>query len=125
MVHLLLLRITQRCVVLVIFILSLVVFFFFLFLVIIIVIVVPIVIVIIQKKLLSFCHCFLSVFSRRYPNYDLEGLLLLRNVLRRVVSWLLLRQHISWRHLIDGQTSNALVGCVARTNHLKFRNRRE
>jgi hypothetical protein len=44
----------------------------------------------------------------------------LRNVLRRVGLWLRLRWHIPWCKLTSGLTSNALAGCAARMNHLKF-----
>jgi hypothetical protein len=60
-----------------------------------------------------------------YHDHDLKGVLLLRNILRRVVLWLLLRRHISWRNLTDWLTSSALAGCAARMNYLKFGNMRE
>jgi hypothetical protein len=49
----------------------------------------------ILQQLLSFCCCFLSVLSCRYDDHDLKGLLLLRNVPRRLMLRLLLRRHIS------------------------------
>jgi hypothetical protein len=79
----------------------------------------------ILQQLLSFCCCFLSVLSCRYDDHDLKGLLLLRNVPRRLMLRLLLRRHISWHQMTDWQMSSALAGCVARTNHLKCGNRRE
>jgi hypothetical protein len=63
--------VTQRSVVFIIFAFSLVAFFFFFFLMI---------IIIILWQLLS----FLSVFSCWYRDHDLEGILLLKNMLRRV-----------------------------------------
>jgi uncharacterized membrane protein YhaH (DUF805 family) len=66
----------------------------------------------------------LSFFSRRYHDHDLKGILLLRNILRRVGLWLPLRWHISWHHLTSGMTSSALADCAVRTNHLKFGNMR-
>jgi hypothetical protein len=112
-VHLLLLRITQGSVVFIIFAFSLIAFFFSILMV--------IVVVVALRQLLS----FLCVFSHRYHGHDLERILLLRNVQRRVGLRLLLRWHIPWRHLTSGLTSSALMGCAVRTNHLKFGNRRE
>jgi hypothetical protein len=77
--------------------------------------------VIILRQLLS----FLRVFSCRYRDHNLEGVLPLRNVLRGVGLWLRLGWHIPWCRLSNGLTSSALPGCVASTRHLKFRNRRE
>jgi hypothetical protein len=98
-VHLLLLRVAQRSVVLIIFIFSIVAFFFLnlivfflLLMIVVIVVVVDVVIVmvidvaIVLRQLLSFFRCFLSIFSRRYHDHDLKGILHLRNVLRRVVA---------------------------------------
>jgi hypothetical protein len=94
MIHLLLLRVVQRSVVLIIFYFSLLVFFFLLVIVIVVVVIVLIVMVvtvaIILRQLWSFYHCFLSVFSCRYHDHDLERILLLTNVLMRVMLWLLL-----------------------------------
>jgi hypothetical protein len=90
----------------------------------IIVVVIVVIVAIVLQQLLSFFYCFLG-FSHRYHDHDLKGILLLRNVLRRVRLWLLLRWHISWRHLTSGLTYNALADCVARMNHLKFGNRRK
>jgi hypothetical protein len=88
MVHLLFLRVAQSSAVLV-------VFFFFLMIIVIVMVVVLIVMVIIVaivlRQLLSFCHCFLSVFSCRYHDHDLKRILLLRNILRRVMLRLLVR----------------------------------
>jgi hypothetical protein len=123
-VHLVLFRITQGSVILVIFIFSLIAFFFSLIFVI-IVIVVVFVVAIVLRQLLSFFRCFLSIFSRKYHDHDLKGILLLRNILRRVVLRLLLRWHISWCNQTDWLMSSALVGCAVRTNHLKVGNRRE
>jgi hypothetical protein len=97
----------------VIFIFSLVAFFLLLLMI--------ILVVVILWHLLS----FLSVFSHRYRDHDLEGVLLLRDVLRRVGLWLLLRWHIPCHHLTSGLMSSDLVGCAVRMNHLKFGNRRE
>jgi hypothetical protein len=49
-----------------------------------------VVVAIVLRQMLS----FLYVFSYWYPDDDLEGILLLRNVLRRVELWLRLRWHI-------------------------------
>jgi hypothetical protein len=62
-----------------------VVFFFFFFL---IVFFLPLVMVIVLRHLLSFLH----VFPCRYCEHNLEWFILPR----RVVLWLLLRQHIPW-----------------------------
>jgi hypothetical protein len=86
---------------------------------------VVVVVAIVLRQLLSFFRCFLIIFSRRYHDHDLKGILLLRNILRRVVLQLLLRRHISWCNRTDWLTSSALTGCGVRTNHLKFENRRE
>jgi uncharacterized membrane protein YhaH (DUF805 family) len=72
-VHLLLLGITRESVVFTIFTFSLISFFFIIILVVIIIVIVP-------WQLLS----FLGVFSHRYHDHDLKGILLLRNVLRRL-----------------------------------------
>jgi hypothetical protein len=111
LIHLLLLGITQGSVVLIIFVFILVPFFFILMVV---------VMVVILWQLLS----FLRVFSHRYCDHDLKGILLLQNILRRVGLQLLLRWHIPWHHLTSRPTSIALMGSVTRTNHLKFGNRR-
>jgi uncharacterized membrane protein YhaH (DUF805 family) len=79
-VHLLLLIIAQRSVVFVIFIFSLIVFFFIILMAIVLVVII-----------LSRMFRFLSVISRRYRDQDLNGILLLRNVPRRVEQRLLLR----------------------------------
>jgi hypothetical protein len=129
-VHLLLFRITQGSVVLIIFVFILVAFFFFslvvffLFLMI-VVIVMVVVVTIVLRQLLSFFCCFPSFFSHRYHNHNLKGMLLLRNVLRRVGLQFRLRWHIPWCLLAKGLMSSALAGCVTRTNHLKFENMRE
>jgi hypothetical protein len=116
-------------VVLILFTFSLVAFFFIILMIIVVVVVVVVVVVfivaIILRQLLSFFHCFLIFFSRKYHHHDLKGILLLRNVLRRIGLRLRLRWHIPWRHQTSGLTSSALVGCAATTNHLKFGNRRE
>jgi hypothetical protein len=75
-IHFFLFGVTQMSVVFIIFAFSLIAFFFLL-----------IIIVIILRWLLS----FLSVFSCWYHDHDLEGVLLLRNMLRRVGLWLWLR----------------------------------
>jgi hypothetical protein len=49
------------------------------------VVVVIVIVANILQQLLSFCCCFLSVLSCRYDDHDLEGLLLLRNALRRLM----------------------------------------
>jgi hypothetical protein len=51
-----------------------------------VVIVVVVDVAIVLRQLLSFFRCFLSIFSRRYHDHDLKGILHLRNVLRRVVA---------------------------------------
>jgi hypothetical protein len=125
MTHFLLPKVTHKCVNLIVFFFSLIVFFFFFLVIIIVVMVIVLVVMvdvvaIVLQQLLSFCRCFLSVLSCRYHYHDPKGILLLRNILRRVVLRLLLRRHISWRDLIDWLTSSALAGCAVRTNHLKF-----
>jgi hypothetical protein len=117
-------RIARRSVVLIIFIFSLIVFLFF-YVLVVIVIVVVIIVAVVLRQLLSFFHCFLSFFSCWYHGHDLQGILLQRNVLRRVGLRLRLRWYIPWCHLTNSLTYNALAGCVARTNHLKFGIRRE
>jgi hypothetical protein len=72
-VRLFLLSIAQRSVVFIIFAFSIIAFFF-------IFILVVVVVVVILQQLLS----FLSVFSYWYRDHDLDRVLLLRNVLRRV-----------------------------------------
>jgi uncharacterized membrane protein YhaH (DUF805 family) len=109
-----LLSIAQSSVVFIIFTFSLVAPIFFIILMVIIV-------VVILRQLLS----FLSVFSHRYHDHNHEGILLLRNILRRVRLWLWLRWHIPWCQLTSGLTNSALAGCAVTTNHLKFGNRRE
>jgi hypothetical protein len=109
-----LLIVTQGSVVLIIFIFGLIAFFFFFLLMI-------VVMVVIMWQLSN----FLRVFSRRYRDHDLEGVLHLRNVLRRVGLWLWLRWYIPWLQLTSGLTSSALAGCAVRMNHLKFEKRRE
>jgi hypothetical protein len=89
-------------------------FFFFIILVVVIV-------VVILRQLLSFLH----VFSRRYHDHKVKGVLLQRNILRRVRLRLQLRRHIPLHQLTSGLTSSALAGCAVRMNHLKFGNRRE
>jgi hypothetical protein len=76
-VRLVLLDLTQRSVVFIIFAISLVALFFFL--VIVFFLLVIVVVVIILRQLLS----FLRAFSHRYRHHDLEGVLPLRNILRR------------------------------------------
>jgi hypothetical protein len=68
---------------------------------------------------------FLRVFSHRYHDHDLEGVLPLRNILRRVELRLWQRWYIPGYQLANRLTSSALAGYAARTNHLKFGNRRE
>jgi hypothetical protein len=80
-----------------------------------------VVLVIVLRQLLS----FLRVFSRWYRDHDHEGVLPLRNVLRRLRLRLWQRWYIPWHQLSSGLTSNALAGYTARMNHLKFENRRE
>jgi hypothetical protein len=113
-VHLLLLRITQRSVVLIIFIFSLIIFFFFVVLVVVVIVVVVIVAIVLWQ--------LLSFISRIYHDHDLKGILLLRNILRRVGLQLQLRWHIPWHHLTNWLTPSALMSCAARMNHLKFGN---
>jgi hypothetical protein len=110
MVLFLLLEITQRSVVLVMFIFVLVAFFFFLILLLMVVVV-----VVILWVLLS----FLCVFSRRYRDHNLKVVLLLRNVLRDGLR-LQLRWHMPRRQLTNEQTSSALAGCAARMSHLNL-----
>jgi hypothetical protein len=95
MVLFLLLEITQRSVVLIIFIFRLIAFFFFLLIIFLLMVVVMFVGL---WQLLS----FLRVISRRYHDYYLKVVLLLRNVLRRVRLWLWLRWHIPQRQLTNG-----------------------
>jgi ABC-type bacteriocin/lantibiotic exporter with double-glycine peptidase domain len=83
----LLLKITQRSVVLIIFIFLLVAFFFLLLVLFLLMV---IIVVVILWQFLS----FLRVFSRRYRDYYIKVVLLLRNVLRRVGLRLWLRWHI-------------------------------
>jgi hypothetical protein len=78
MVCLILLIVTQRSVIFIIFTFSLVALFFFLLIV--FFFLMNVVVVVVLRQLLS----FLRVFSRRYRDHDLKGVLLLRNVLRRV-----------------------------------------
>jgi hypothetical protein len=120
-VHLLLLGIAQRSVVLIIFIFIVAFFFFILDVFFFFLMIVIVVVVVILRQLLK----FLSVFSCWYRDHDLEGILVLSNVLKRVGLQLWLRWHISWRHLTSGLTSSALEGCATRMNHLKFENMRE
>jgi hypothetical protein len=75
--HLILLSVAQRSVVFIIFTFSLVSLFFFLLILFLLVV---IVVVIILWQLLS----FLRVFSYRYCDHNLEGVLPLRNILRGV-----------------------------------------
>jgi hypothetical protein len=70
------------------------------------------------------CRFYLRSLSLRSHELDLIGVLLLRNVLRRAVLWLLLRWHVLKCQLTDWQASGALVGCVVRVNHLKLESRR-
>jgi hypothetical protein len=112
-VHFLLLGITQGSVVFIIFAFILVAFFFIILMV--------IAVVVILRQLLS----FLIVFYCRYRDHNLEGILLLRNVLRRVGMRLWLKWHIPWCQLTSGLTSSTLVGYATRRNRLKFGNRRE
>jgi hypothetical protein len=109
MVLLFLVGVTQRSVVFIVFAFSHIAFFFFILMV--------IVMAIILRQLLSFLH----FFSCWYRDHDLKEVLLLRRIgLRRRLRW-----HIPWHQLTSGMMSSALAGCVARTNHLKFGNRRE
>jgi hypothetical protein len=78
-VRLVLLGIAQRSVVFIIFTFNLVAIFFF-FLVVFFFLLMIIIVVIIPQQLLS----FLRVFSHRYRDHSLEGVLPLRNVLRSV-----------------------------------------
>jgi hypothetical protein len=80
-----------------------------------------VVVVLVLRQLWLFCWCSLRFLSLRCHDHNLEWFLLLR----RVVLRLLLRWHVPWRQLTNWQTSSALAGCAARTNHLKIRNRRE
>jgi hypothetical protein len=59
-----------------------------------IIVVVVLVVLIIMLWLVLFCRCTLGFLSLMCHNLNLEGLLLLRNVLRRVMLLLLLRCHI-------------------------------
>jgi hypothetical protein len=136
-VHLHLLRVTQKRVILVVFIITLigVVVLIVVFIVVVLVVVdvvgIGVVLVVIDvvavilQQLLMFCRCFLRLLFLRHHDHNLEGLLLLRNVLRRVVLSLQLRWYVPWCHLADWQASSALAGCSASMNHLKFGNRRE
>jgi hypothetical protein len=111
MVRLFLLSIAQRSVVFIIFAFNLIAFFF----------IILVVVVVVPWQLLTFLH----VFSCRYRDHYHEGILLLRNELRRVRLRLRLKWHIPWRELTSGLTSSALASCAVRTNHLKLRNMRE
>jgi hypothetical protein len=82
-VHFFLFDITQRSVIFIIFTFSLVAFFFFFL----IVFFFLMIIVVVMQQLLSFT----SVFSYWYRDHYLEGILLLRNMLKRVGLWLWLR----------------------------------
>jgi hypothetical protein len=112
--HLILLDVAQGSVVFIIFAFSLVALFsFFLLMVIVVVVILP--------QLLS----FLCVFSYRYHDHNLEGVLPLRNVLRGVGLWLWQRRYILGRQLSSELTFSALPGYTTRTNHVKFGNKRE
>jgi hypothetical protein len=113
----LLLEITQRSVVLVMFIFVLVAFFFFFLILLLLMVVVMVVILWVMLS-------FLCVFSRRYRDHNLK-VVLLRNALRRVGLRLQLRWHMPRCQLTNEQMSSALEGCAARTSHLKFGNMRE
>jgi hypothetical protein len=117
-VHLLLFGITQGSVVFIIFAF---IIFAFIIIALFFFILVVIVVVVILQQLLSFLH----FFSYRYHDHNLKGILLWRNVLRRVGLRLRLRWQIPWRQLSSGLTSSPLMGGVVRANHLKFGNRRE
>jgi hypothetical protein len=118
--RLILLYVVQGSVVFIIFAFSLVALFFFFFL---IVFFLPmiIVVVVVLRKLLR----FLCVFSCRYCDHNLEGVLPLRNVLRGAGLRIWQRWYILGRQLSSGLTSSALLGCTTRMNYLKFENRRE
>jgi hypothetical protein len=89
-VCLVLLSVSQRSVVFIVFTFSPVAIFFFFLIVFFFLMIV--VVVIILWQLLS----FLRVFSYRYHDHDLDGVLSLRNILRRVGLWLLQRWYIPW-----------------------------
>jgi hypothetical protein len=93
---------------------------FFIFLVVFFLLTV-VVVVVFLRQLLS----FLCVFSYRYRDHNLEGVLPLRNILKGVRLRLWRRWYIPGCQLSSGLTSNALSGCTMRMNHLKFGNRRE
>jgi hypothetical protein len=86
---LILLGVTQRSVVAIIFAFSLVALFFFL-----VVFFFPmiVVVVVVLRQLWLFCRCSLRFLSLRCHDHNLEWFLLLR----RVVLWLLLRCQIPW-----------------------------
>jgi hypothetical protein len=86
---LILLGVTQRSVVAIIFAFSLVALFFFL-----VVFFFPmiVVVVVVLRQLWLFCRCSLRFLSLRCHDHNLEWFLLLR----RVVLWLLLRRQIPW-----------------------------
>jgi hypothetical protein len=114
MERLVLLDVTQGSVVFIIFAFCLVALFFFLLVVFFLPMIV--VVVVILWQLLSFLH----VFTFRYRDHNLEGVLPLRNVLRGVGLRLWQRWYIPRRQL-----SSALPDYTMRMNHLKFGNKRE
>jgi hypothetical protein len=114
------LDVTQRSVVFIIFAFNLIALFFFFFLIDLFLPMI-VVVVIIPRQLLN----FLRVFSCRYRDHNLKGVLLLRNVLRGVGLRLWRRWYIPRRQLSSGLISSALPDCMTRTNQLKFGNRRE
>jgi hypothetical protein len=118
-VHLILLGVALRSVVFIVFTFSLVALFFFLL----VVFFLPMIIIVVVtlQQLLSFLH----VFSHQYRDHNLEGVPPIRNVLRRVGLRLWRRWYIPGHQLSSGLTSSALLGCMMRTNHLKFGNRRK
>jgi hypothetical protein len=84
-----LLGVTQGSLVVIIFAFSLIALFFFLLVVCFFLLMIVVMVIILWQQLSFFC-----VFSRRYHDHDLKGVLLLRNVLRRVGLWLWLRWYI-------------------------------
>jgi hypothetical protein len=117
--RLILLGVTQGSIVIIIFAFSLAALSFFFLVVFFPLMVVGVVIIL--QQLLS----FLCVFSCRYCDHNLKGVLPLRNILRGVGLWLWQRWYIPGRQLSSELTSSALPGCTTRMNHLKFGNRRE
>jgi hypothetical protein len=111
----LLLEITQRSVVLIIFIFRLLAT---LFLLLVLFLLMVIIVVVVLWQLLS----FLRVFCHKCRDHYLKVVLLPRNVLRRVGLRLRLqlRWHIPLCQLTNEQTSSALAGCAASMDHLQF-----